>query len=147
MGTPLARKEDYENNRRWYHVDADGRVLGRLASRIATVLMGKDRPDYTPHVDTGAFVVVTNAEKVRMSGNKLDDKVYQSFSGYPGGLRETPAREMLEKHPTRIVMESVRRMLPKNKLGDRMLKRLKVYAGSEHPHENHQPEPLVVHDT
>lgn len=144
MGTPLARKEDYENNRRWYHVDADGRVLGRLASRIATVLMGKDRPDYTPHVDTGAFVVVTNAEKVRMSGNKLDDKVYQSFSGYPGGLRETPAREMLEKHPTRIVMESVRRMLPKNKLGDRMLKRLKVYAGSEHPHENHQPEPLEV---
>lgn len=144
MGTPLARKEDYENNRRWYHVDADGRVLGRLASRIATVLMGKDRPDYTPHVDTGAFVVVTNAEKVRMSGNKLDDKVYQSFSGYPGGLRKTPAREMLEKHPTRIVMESVRRMLPKNKLGDRMLKRLKVYAGSEHPHENHQPEPLVV---
>jgi large subunit ribosomal protein L13 len=144
MGTPLARKEDYENNRRWYHVDADGRVLGRLASRIATVLMGKDRPDYTPHVDTGAFVVVTNAEKVRMSGNKLDDKVYQSFSGYPGGLRETPAREMLEKHPTRIVMESVRRMLPKNKLGDRMLKRLKVYAGSEHPHDNHQPEPLEV---
>ncbi len=144
MGTPLAREQDYENNRRWYHVDASGQVLGRLASRIATVLMGKDRPDYTPHVDTGAFVVVTNAREVRLSGKKLDQKVYQSFSGYPGGLKETPVREVLQRHPTRLVMESVRRMLPKNKLGDRMLKRLKVYAGSEHPHGNHQPEPLEV---
>ncbi|MFO7959117.1 MAG: 50S ribosomal protein L13 [Candidatus Brocadiia bacterium] len=144
MRTQLAKKEDYENNRRWFQVDAAGKVLGRLATRIATALMGKDRPDYTPHVDTGAFVVVTNADKVRMTGNKLSEKVYQSFSGYPGGLREVPAEEMLEEYPERVITEAVRRMLPKNKLGKQMIKRLRVFTGEEHPHDNHELEPLEV---
>ncbi|MGD2173980.1 MAG: 50S ribosomal protein L13 [Candidatus Brocadiaceae bacterium] len=144
MRTPFARKEDQQNDRRWCHVDASGKVLGRLASRVAVALMGKDRPDYTPNVDTGAYVVVTNAEKVRLTGNKLDEKVYQRFSGYAGGLKETSAREMLNKHPERVLKESVRRMLPKNKLGVAMLGKLRVYAGPDHPHGNHQPEELKV---
>jgi len=144
MRTQVAKKEDYENDRRWFQVDAAGEVLGRLATRIATALMGKDRPDYTPHVDTGAFVVVTNADKVRMTGNKLSEKVYQSYSGYPGGLREVTAEEMLEKHPERVIGEAVRRMLPKNKLGRQMIRRLRVFSGQEHPHGNHQPEQLKI---
>jgi large subunit ribosomal protein L13 len=144
MQTQFARKEDYEDARPWYHVDASGQVLGRLATRVATALMGKDRPDYTPHVDTGAFVVVTNAGKVRLTGRKTDQKVYRRYSGYPGGLRERSAGEMLQRHPERVVMESVRRMLPKNKLGARMLKRLKVYTDATHPHGNHEPEELKL---
>ncbi len=144
MRTPLAKKEDYESDRRWYEVDATGQVLGRLATHIATALMGKDRPDYTPHVDTGAFVVVTNAGKIRLTGKKRSEKVYQSFSGYPGGLREVTADEMLEKHPERLISEAVRRMLPKNKLGRQMIRRLRVFRGEEHPHGNHQPEPLEI---
>ncbi len=144
MRTRFARKEDQQKNRRWCHVDADGKVLGRLASRIAVALMGKDRPDYTPNVDTGAYVVVTNAEKVRLTGRKGEQKEYKSFSGYPGGLNRTPVQEMLERHPDRVLRESVRRMLPKNKLGRQMLKKLKVYAGPDHPHGNHQPVELEL---
>jgi large subunit ribosomal protein L13 len=125
-------------------VDAAGKVLGRLATGVATALMGKDRPDYTPHVDTGAYVVVTNAEKVRVTGKKLRQKTYARFSGYPGGLNETPLADVLERHPERVIREAVRRMLPKNRLGDRMLKKLKVYAGPEHPHTYHKPEELEI---
>lgn len=142
MKTQFARKEDYQTNRRWYHVDARGKVLGRLATRLAVVLMGKDRPEYTPHVDTGAYVVVTNAEKIRLTGKKLTQKVYRHYSGYPGGLKETPVQKMLQKRPERVIREAVRRMLPKNKLGAHMLKKLKVYAGPKHPHTYHKPEEL-----
>jgi large subunit ribosomal protein L13 len=144
MRTRFARKEDYLNNRRWYHVDATDQVLGRLASRIAVVLMGKDRPEYTPHVDTGAYVVVTNAEKVRLTGKKLTQMVHQRYSGYPGGYREIPAGEILQKRPEDLLRESVRRMLPKNKLAAAMLTKLKVYAGPDHPHGNHKPEELPL---
>ncbi|MHC5033802.1 MAG: 50S ribosomal protein L13 [Planctomycetota bacterium] len=144
MKTHFARKEDYESNRRWYHVDASGKVLGRLATRVASVLMGKDKPDFTPHVDTGAYVVVTNAEKVRLTGDKRAQKFYRRYSGYPGGLKETSAGEMLQKHPERVVSEAVRRMLPKSKLGAKMLKKLKVYAGAKHPHSYHKPQELEV---
>jgi large subunit ribosomal protein L13 len=144
MKTQFARNEDYENNRRWYHVDATDRILGRLATKVATALMGKDRPEFSPHVDTGAFVVVTNAEKVRLTGKKGDEKVYRRYSGYPGGLNEIGIKEMLEKHPDRVVREAVRRMLPKTKLGRKMLLKLKVYAGPDHPHTYAKPEELAV---
>ncbi len=117
MQTRFARKEDYKDNRRWYHVDATDKVLGRMATRIAMALMGKDRPEYTPHVDTGAYVVVTNAEKVAVSGNKALTKTYARFSGYPGGYKEVTFEEMMQKHPDRVIREAVRRMLPKNALG------------------------------
>ena len=126
---------------KWYHLDANDQVLGRLAVRIATVLMGKHRPMYTPHVDTGEFVVVTNAEKIRVTGKKADTMVYPRYSQYPGGYKEIPYRRMLERHPERIIREAVRRMLPKNALGRQMLKKLKVYAGDTHPHAAQQPVP------
>ena len=144
MQTPFARKEDHAQGRRWFHVDASGKVLGRLSTRIATVLMGKDRPEYTPNVDTGACVVVTNAEKVRLTGNKGRDRLYRRYSGYPGGLTETSVDEMLRRHPDDVIRESVRRMLPKNKLGTAMLRKLKVYAGPRHPHAGHSPAELDV---
>lgn len=144
MKTRFIREQDCRSRRRWCHVDASGKVLGRMATRVAMALMGKDRPGYTPNVDTGAYVVVTNAEKVLLSGNKRSEKLYRRFTGYPGGLRETPADEMLQKHPERVVREAVRRMLPKNRLGARMLKKLKVYAGPGHPHTYHKPEELAV---
>lgn len=144
MKTRFARNEDYKDNRRWYHVDAAGQTLGRMATRIAAALMGKDRPEWTPHVDTGAYVVVTNAEKIVLTGKKRTEKVYHSYSGYPGGLKETKVDEMLEKHPDRVVSEAVRRMLPKSRLGSQMLKKLKVYAGPEHPHTYAKPEELEV---
>jgi large subunit ribosomal protein L13 len=141
MRTHFAKKEDFRpETRRWYHVDAEGKVLGRLATRIAVLLMGKDRPDYTPHVDTGAYVVVTNAEKVRLTGKKLTEKMYQRYSGYPGGLRERSAKEMLEKHPEEVIWLAVRRMLPRNRLGREMLKKLKVYRGPDHPHTYAKPQ-------
>ncbi len=144
MSTPFARQEDYRDSRRWCHVDASGQVLGRLATRVATALMGKDRPDYTPHVDTGAYVVVTNAEKVRLTGRKRRTMTHERYSGYPGGHKVATAEQILQKHPERLVEEAVRRMLPKTKLGARMLKKLKVYAGPEHPHTYHKPEKLEV---
>lgn len=144
MRTQFARNEDYKDNRDWYHVDASGKVLGRMAARIAMALMGKDHPEYTPNVDTGAFVVVTNAEKIVLTGNKRQTKTYAHYSGYPGGLKETKVGTLLQKHPDRVVREAVRRMLPKNALGDDMLKKLKVYAGPKHPHTYHKPQPLEV---
>ena len=143
MKTYMAKKGEIA--RKWYLVDMADQVLGRAAVRIATVLMGKHRPEYTPHVDTGDFVIVVNATKLRVTGaNKPAQRVYQRYSGYPGGLKDTPLAEMLAKHPQRVVTEAVRRMLPKNKLGRAMLKKLKVYAGPDHPHQAQQPEALVV---
>ncbi|MCQ4574218.1 MAG: 50S ribosomal protein L13 [Candidatus Brocadiales bacterium] len=127
----------------WYEVNADGKVLGRMATRIATVLQGKHKPQYTSHVDTGDFVVVYNAKKVKLTGNKLKDKMYKRYTGYPSGLKLKPAGEMLEKHSDRVVRLAVKRMLPKSKLGDKMIKKLKIYAGPEHPHEAQQPRELT----
>lgn len=129
-----------EVDHRWFHVDADGQILGRLATKIATVLMGKHRPTYTPHVDTGDFVVVTNAGKVKLTGIKSQTMSYASYSYYPGGYKEVPFSRMMERHPERIIHESVRRMLPKNALGRKMLKKLKIYASEDHPHAAQSPE-------
>ena len=131
-------------DRRWYLVDAEDQVLGRLATRVATMLMGKTKPVYTQFLDTGDFVVVVNADKVRLSGSKLDSKVYYSHSGYPGGLKKITARQLLARHPDRLVRNAVKGMLPKNKLGRKMLRKLKVYAGAEHPHEAQQPEETAL---
>jgi large subunit ribosomal protein L13 len=128
--------------RRWYIVDADGQVLGRLASRIASVLRGKNKAEFSPHVDAGDFVVVVNAAKVRLTGRKLTDKVYIRHTGYPGGVRQASAAEVLRKHPTRLVRAAVEGMLPTNRLGRRLATKLKVYAGPDHPHQAQRPSPL-----
>jgi len=128
---------------KWWHVDATDRVLGRLASRIAVILMGKHRPTYTPHVDTGDYVIVTNAEKVVLSGKKWEQKSYTWYTGYPGLRSETAARR-LKHHPDRILRDAVRRMLPKNRLATKMLAKLKVYTGPEHPHQAQQPESMSL---
>ncbi|MHC4836454.1 MAG: 50S ribosomal protein L13 [Planctomycetota bacterium] len=138
MKSFLAKKETAERN--WRVIDADGAILGRLAVKVATVLMGKDKPTYTPHVDTGDFVIVVNAEKVRLTGNKAEKKEYQRYSGYPGGQKIIPYKQMMERHPERIVEMAVRRMLPKNTLGAHMYKKLKVYSGPEHDHAAQQPQ-------
>ena len=129
---------------KWHLVDAKGQILGRLATKIATVLMGKHKPTYTRHVDTGDFVVVVNAEKIAVTGRKLKDKIYYSASGYPGGLKTIPLEKLLRKKPTEPLRLAVRRMLPKTKLGSQMLKKLKLYAGPEHPHAAQNPEPLEL---
>ncbi len=131
-------------DQKWLHVDAADKILGRLAARIATILMGKHRPIYTPHVDTGDFIVVTNASKVRVTGKKMDDKEYQTYSGYPSGQKRTTLREMLRKKPTRVLHLAVRRMLPKGVLGNQMLKKLKIYAGPDHPHAAQNPEEMKL---
>ena len=131
-------------DRKWFVVDASDQVLGRLATRLATLLMGKDRPYYTDFLDTGAFVIVVNADKVRLTGKKWSQKVYYSHSRYPGGLKEITAENLLRRYPDRLVSLAVRGMLPKNKLGKRMLRKLKVYAGADHPHQAQQPEPLAL---
>ena len=142
MKTWNAKKEEVENNRKWYVVDADGKSVGRLASQIAQVLSGKSKPTYTPYVDTGDMVVVINAEKVTMTGNKWWDKKYYRRSRYFGSLKETTAREMLVKDPTFILQDAVQGMLPKTKLGRKMLSKLKLYAGGEHPHQAQNPQLL-----
>jgi large subunit ribosomal protein L13 len=126
----------------WFVVDATDQVLGRLASRIARVLAGKHRAGYVPYLDTGDFVVVTNAGRVRLTGNKRDAKVYRRHTGFPGGLRAVPAREMQAKYPERVIEEAVRGMLPKSRLGRKQIKKLKVYRGASHPHEAQKPRPL-----
>jgi large subunit ribosomal protein L13 len=128
--------------REWYLVDADGQTLGRLATRIADTLRGKRKPQYTPHVDTGDFVVVVNAEKIAVTGNKLDQKRYYRHSGYPGGLRSRTLRDQLERRPTEVLRTAVKGMLPKNRLARRQLTKLKIYAGPEHPHGAQNPRPL-----
>jgi large subunit ribosomal protein L13 len=132
-----------EVQRQWFVVDAQGKVLGRLASRIAAILRGKHKPTFTPHVDGGDFVVVVNAEKVRLTGRKLQEKVYYWHTGYPGGIKSATAAQMLERKPEWVIQKAVQRMLPKNPLGRRMLRKLKVYRGPEHPHAAQQPKPLL----
>ena len=128
--------------RDWYVVDADGQILGRLATQIAETLRGKGKPQYTPHVDTGDFVIVVNAEKIHVTGNKLDQKRYYRHSGYPGGLRSRTLREQLDRRPTEVLRVAVKGMLPKNRLARQQITKLKIYAGPEHPHEAQNPKPL-----
>ncbi len=138
MSTVMAKKG--EVRQRWYVIDAADQVVGRLAVQIANLLRGKHRPDYTPHVDTGDFVVVVNASKVRFTGKKMDTKTYQSYTHYPGGLKVVAAKEMLAKHPERIIEAAVRRMVPRNNLGRQQLTKLKIYTGPSQPHQAQQPE-------
>jgi large subunit ribosomal protein L13 len=133
-----------EIERQWYVIDAEGQTLGRLASKIAPIIKGKHKPIYTPHLDCGDFVIVINAEKVRVTGRKLDQKFYYRHSQYPGGLSSINLRDQLAKHPERVLHDAVRGMLPKNKLGRQMIKKLKVYSGDSHPHEAQQPKPLKL---
>ena len=142
MKTFMASPEKIE--RKWYVVDADGCTLGRLSAEIAKVLRGKNKPEYTPHIDAGDYVIVINAEKVAVTGKKLDQKVYYSHSDYIGGLRETTLREMLAKHPERVIEHAVKGMLPKGPLGREMYTKLHVYVGAEHKHEAQKPEVLTL---
>jgi large subunit ribosomal protein L13 len=142
MKTISFRKADHTPA--WYMVDATGLTLGRLASQVATVLRGKHKPTFTPHEDLGDHVVVVNAEKVRLTGNKLKDKLYRHHTGYVGGLKEISAEKLLDKDPTRLITNAVQGMLPKNRLGRAMSKKLKVYAGEGHPHAAQKPEPLPL---
>ncbi|MEO2068780.1 MAG: 50S ribosomal protein L13 [Desulfurobacteriaceae bacterium] len=142
MKTFMLRKEDVQRD--WYVVDATGKTLGRLASEIAKILMGKHKPTYTPHVDNGDFVVVVNAEKIFVTGKKLEKKIYYKHTGYMGHLKETTLKEMLQKKPEEVIRLAVRGMLPKNKLRKRRMKRLKVYAGPNHPHTAQNPKPIEL---
>ncbi len=142
MRTDYSKPEEIMRNRKWYVIDAQDYVLGRLASQVASILRGKHKPNFAPHQDVGDFVIVINAEKVKVTGRKAEQKTYFTHSGYPGGEKHIPYRRMLEKHPERIIEHAVRLMLPKNALGRRMFKKLKVYAGPNHPHQAQQPEPL-----
>ena len=137
MKTVSIKKEDVTRN--WFLVNAEDKILGRLATEIATLLRGKHKPTFTPHVDGGDFVVVVNAEKVKLTGNKLTDKKYYSHTGYPGGIREITAEKLLQKNPPDVIIKAVRGMLPKNRLGRQMIKKLKVYAGPVHPHDAQNP--------
>ncbi|MEE9185812.1 MAG: 50S ribosomal protein L13 [Candidatus Binatia bacterium] len=144
MGTYQLKKSDALAQRQWYIIDAGGKVLGRLASEAARILRGKQKPSFTPHVDGGDFVIVVNASGVRLTGNKLAQKVYYRHSGYPGGLRVTSAEKKLGTSPDTVVRLAVKGMLPKNRLGRGLLRKLKVYSGSEHPHQAQNPQPLVI---
>lgn len=142
MKTYSVKQDEIERD--WFVVDAQDKVLGRLATELARVLRGKHKPIYTPHLDVGDFVVVINAEKVQLTGRKWDQKMYYNHSGYPGGMRVTPARKMLEDKPEELVRRAVKGMLPKGSLGRSQLKKLKVYTGSDHPHQAQQPKDLEV---
>lgn len=142
MKTFSANAQNVKHN--WYVVDAENKVLGCLASEIAHRLRGKHKPEYTPHVDTGDYIVVVNAEKVAVTGNKMDAKLYHHHTGFPGGLKTVNLGNLIERHPTRAIESAVKGMLPKNKLGRAMIKKLKVYAGSEHQHQAQQPETLTL---
>ena len=142
MKTFIPKAADID--RKWYVVDAEGMVLGRLASEVANILRGKNKPIYTPHVDCGDYVIVVNAEKVAVTGKKRSEKIYKRHTGYPGGLREMTFEQMIEKHPTEVVRHAVKGMMPNGKLGRQMFKKLKVYAGPEHNHAAQKPEKLEV---
>lgn len=141
--TYFARKEDFKD-KKWRVVDADGKVLGRLAVQIANVLRGKNKPTYTPHVDTGDQVIVINAEKIKLTGNKMENKIYYHHTGYIGHLKSATARQMMEKHPEQLIEKAVYGMLPGNKLRKVFMSKLKVYAGPDHPHEAQKPEKMEV---
>lgn len=140
MRTYTLKEKDIQ--REWYVVDAAGKTLGRLATEIAKILRGKHKPYYTPHMDCGDYVIVINVDKIRVTGRKLDQKMYYWHSGYPGGLKSVTLRRQLQTHPERVLQAAVRGMLPKNRLGRKMFKKLKVYASPEHPHQAQQPKPL-----
>jgi large subunit ribosomal protein L13 len=142
MKSYMARPLEVE--RKWYVVDAEGQTLGRLATEIATILRGKKKPQYTPHVDTGDFVVVVNAEKVVVTGKKAEQKVYRRHSGYPGGMKETSYAQLMERKPTEVVRKAVRGMMPRTRLARQQLRKLKIYAGPEHPHAAQSPQELEV---
>lgn len=142
--TKSVSHEDALRGRRWVIIDADGRALGRVASRAASVLRGKHRPDFTPNQDAGDFVIIINAAQVKLTGSKVTDKVYHRHTEYPGGIRSTTAGKMLESRPERLIEGAVRGMLPKNRLGRRLFTKLKVYRGNEHPHAAQRPEPVSV---
>jgi large subunit ribosomal protein L13 len=142
MSTHVTKPSEIE--RRHYVVDAEGVVLGRLATKVASVLRGKGKPNFSPHLDTGDFVIIVNAEKVQLTGKKLDQRTYFSHSGHPGAGKHVTVRAMMEKRPNEVVRRAVRGMLPKNKLGRKMLKKLRVYAGPDHPHQAQRPEPLEL---
>jgi large subunit ribosomal protein L13 len=142
MKSYMARPLEVE--RKWHVIDAEGQTLGRLATEIARLLRGKNKPQYTPHVDTGDFVVVVNAEKVVVTGKKAEQKVYRRHTGYPGGLKETSYEVMLERKPTEILRKAVKGMMPRTRLGRQQFRKLKIYAGPEHPHEAQAPEPYEV---
>jgi len=144
MNRQTTHAKNNEVPRNWVHVDATDLVLGRMSTEIAMVLMGKNKPQYTPHHDVGDFVVVTNCEKIKVTGKKLDQKHLERFSGHPSGRKLTSFREVLATHPERLIENSVRRMLPKNKLGARMITKLKVYVGDDHPHSAQNPQTLEV---
>ena len=140
--TYMQKKEDVKRN--WYVVDAEGLTLGRLATQVASVLRGKHKPTYTPHIDCGDYVIIVNAGKVNLTGNKLDDKIYYNHSGYTGGLRERTARTMKEKYPEEMIERAIKGMLPKGRLGRQMYRKLFVYAGENHPHTAQQPVELKI---
>ena len=142
--TKFKSKEAARDDRRWYIVDAEGQTLGRMASRIAMALMGKDRPDYTPNVDCGSYVIVTNADKFKVTGQKMTKKVYYYFSGYPGGLKCRSMAEMMEKKPEQLIRLAVHRMMPKTALGKQMMRKLRIYRGTDHPHAANKPVPLPM---
>jgi large subunit ribosomal protein L13 len=142
MKTPLAKKENIKP--KWHLVDAEGKTLGRLATRVAILLRGKNKPIFAPHQDTGDFVVVINAQKVSLTGKKWKEKIYIHHSGYPGGLKMASAEKIAEKKPERLITMAVQGMLPKTKLGKKLIKKLKVYAGNAHPHQAQQPEPYTL---
>ena len=142
MQTYMANPDKIE--RKWYVVDADGCTLGRLASGVASVLRGKNKPQFTPHVDTGDYVIIVNADKIKVTGKKLEQKIYYNHSDYVGGMRETTLKEMLAKHPERVIEYAVKGMLPKGPLGRQMIKKLHVYAGAEHNHAAQQPKALEI---
>jgi large subunit ribosomal protein L13 len=142
MKTYQAKKEELEY--KWYLVNADGKVLGRMATELAKILKGKNKPTYTPHLDTGDFVIVVNAGKVTLTGKKMKDKIYYHHTGYPGGIKEMTAEKLLAKKPTEMIRMAVKGMLPKNSLGRQMLRKLKIYAGPNHPHEAQEPISLEI---
>ena len=140
VATPTDRQRD------WYVVDAEGKTLGRLATRIADALRGKRKPQYTPHIDTGDFVIVVNAEKIRVTGDKLAQKIYWRHSGYPGGIKSRTLGEQLQRRPEEVIRKAVKGMLPRNRLARQQLRKLKVYAGPDHPHQAQQPTPMEIED-
>ncbi len=142
MSTFMAKSDEIE--RKWFLIDAEGHTLGRFASRVSKILSGKNKPIYTPHVDTGDYVIIVNAEKINLTGNKWEEKKYYHHSQYPGGLKEIPYEKLREEKPELIIRKAIKGMLPKNKLADKMIKKLKVYAGSEHPHKAQQPERIEL---
>ena len=144
MSTFVPSGKNLEQSRKWLIIDANGKTVGRLATEAARLLMGKNKPTYTPYIDVGDHVIVINAEKVVFTGNKWQDKVYRHHTGWPGGLKEITARKQLQQHPERILESAIRGMLPKNKLGRKMGKKLKVYVGTDHPHQAQMPEAFEV---